>query len=351
MRAKYAEGRSGDIQRLPSIGRWSSDVFGRRWRREGSSGRFPHCVELLEIPFVLSGRKKPPSLRKEQLHKMASRLTRAVVRKLFFALATMAILASGDHVTCASGTRVYSLTVWHGTFLDSIDVRCTGVDQEQLEVPDGHSDWTNDDVGGGADEDVCASTAGIKSIEWSQVWVPGLVSFGEYPPTVAGVNVTCADGEEYRFADIDGAISDDYAQLSECSEEGQYVFGISYTVDYRSNSSSSDAASGHTYLLTSIGVECSSANLDPICWASLCSDGRSLKADEPEFCEHVFCSEEECCEAVDSTADEVLVGVISGVVVAALGAFAAWGYKRFIRKKSGENTNTCHLTTTNPAQP
>lgn len=124
-----------------------------------------------------------------------------MIMKLLFALATMVVISSSDEANCTPGTRVFSLTMWHGSFLDSIGVRCTGAEQEQLEVPDGLSDWGNDDVGGGADDDVCASTAGVKSIEWTPVLFAGLESFGDSPVTVAGVNITCMDGEEYRFAD------------------------------------------------------------------------------------------------------------------------------------------------------
>ena len=68
--------------------------------------------------------------------------------------------SSGVNVPCPAGSRVYSLFVWSGHWLDGIYVRCTGDSDEQA-IPDEF----DEDPGGGEDADICAGTAGFQSID------------------------------------------------------------------------------------------------------------------------------------------------------------------------------------------
>lgn len=99
----------------------------------------------------------------------------------------MATAASGVNVPCSAGTRVYSLTVWSGYWLDGLVMRCTG-DSEEEPIPS----ELNDDAGGSDVEGICAGTEGVKSLEWL---VPTAID-----SVMTYVNITCLDNATYEFA-------------------------------------------------------------------------------------------------------------------------------------------------------
>ena len=100
---------------------------------------------------------------------------------------SMVAVVSASLAPCSAGTRVYSLSVWSGFWLDGLVMRCTGDGVEQTIPPE-----FNDRPGGKEEEEICAGTRGVKSIEWG---VPG---FFEY--IMVYVNITCLDNELYNFA-------------------------------------------------------------------------------------------------------------------------------------------------------
>ena len=96
------------------------------------------------------------------------------------------VVASGDYVPCSAGTRVYSLNVWSGYWLDGLIMRCTGDGKEQIIPPDFYAE-----LGGGERQGICAGTGGVQSIEWG---VPDRVYGMVY------LNITCLDNETYHFS-------------------------------------------------------------------------------------------------------------------------------------------------------
>ena len=96
-------------------------------------------------------------------------------------------IASSVNALCPAGTRVYSLTVWSGHWLDGLVMRCTG-DSDEQPIPS----ELNEDPGGSEVDGICAETAGVKSIEWL---VPA-----DRESVMTYVNITCLDNEIYRFA-------------------------------------------------------------------------------------------------------------------------------------------------------
>lgn len=112
-----------------------------------------------------------------------------MVRTALMAIVTSSAsvtIASGINVPCAAGTRVYSLTVWSGYWLDGLVMRCTGDSDEQT-IPPGF----NEQPGGENAEGICAGTEGVRSIEWG-------VPDGLYG--MVYLNITCLDNETYHFS-------------------------------------------------------------------------------------------------------------------------------------------------------
>ena len=106
--------------------------------------------------------------------------------KAVVACSTVA-MASTVLVPCSAGTRVYSLSVYSGYWVDGLIMRCTGDSDEQTIPPQ-----FNDDPGGAKEEDFCAGTGGMKSIEWG---VPEDLNF-----IMTHVTITCVDNETYHLA-------------------------------------------------------------------------------------------------------------------------------------------------------
>ena len=96
--------------------------------------------------------------------------------------------SSGLNASCSLGTRVYSLTVWSGYWLDGLVMRCTGESDENYYIPE----ELKDDPGGEEEGDICAGTAGVQSIHWN---LPNAADVLVY------LNITCQDNETYQFAD------------------------------------------------------------------------------------------------------------------------------------------------------
>ena len=96
-------------------------------------------------------------------------------------------VASDVVVPCSAGARVYSLSVWSGFWVDGLVVRCTGDDEEHTIPPDFY-----DHPGGVEEEDMCAGTGGVESIEWG---VPK-----DFNYLMVYANITCVDNETYYLA-------------------------------------------------------------------------------------------------------------------------------------------------------
>ena len=100
---------------------------------------------------------------------------------------SMVAVVSASLAPCSAGTRVYSLSVWSGFWLDGLVMRCTGDGEEQSIPPD-----FNDHPGGEVSEEICAGTGGVDRIEW------GVPSF--FNIIMVYVNITCRDNETYQVA-------------------------------------------------------------------------------------------------------------------------------------------------------
>ena len=104
------------------------------------------------------------------------------------AICATTLIASSVHVPCPAGTRVYSLSVWSGKWLDGMYMRCTGDSDEQA-IP---TDF-NENPGGDKYDGICAGTAGVQSIAW------------DIPTTSDGRivhgNVTCLNSTTHFFAE------------------------------------------------------------------------------------------------------------------------------------------------------
>ena len=98
-------------------------------------------------------------------------------------------MASGVYVPCPAGTRVYSLSVWSGGWLDGLYMRCTG-GSEQHAIP---AEF-NEDPGGDAFDGICAGTGGVHSIAWDIPSDSGHLR-------MAHGNITCLDDATSFFAD------------------------------------------------------------------------------------------------------------------------------------------------------
>lgn len=98
-------------------------------------------------------------------------------------------MTSGDLALCISGTRVHSLSVWSGYWLDGIYMRCTGDGGEVVIPPE-----FNVDPGGGEEGDICAGTAGLESIQWHHTTT-------QSNDVISYVNITCLGGEIHHLAD------------------------------------------------------------------------------------------------------------------------------------------------------
>ena len=104
----------------------------------------------------------------------------------FMAFCSVFVIVSGVNVPCFAGTRVYSLDVWSGYWLDGLIMRCTG-DKGALTIPPEF----NDVPGGEEQEGICAATGGVQNIEWG---VPDRLYGMVY------LNITCLDNETYHFS-------------------------------------------------------------------------------------------------------------------------------------------------------
>ena len=100
---------------------------------------------------------------------------------------SMVAVVSASLAPCSAGTRVYSLSVWSGFWLDGLVMRCTGDGEEQSIPPD-----FNDHPGGEESGEICAGTGGVESMEWG---VPDL-----YNMIMVYVNITCRDNDTYQVA-------------------------------------------------------------------------------------------------------------------------------------------------------
>lgn len=114
-------------------------------------------------------------------------MTRVALRAGVIAFAVP--IASGVNVLCPAGTRVYSLTVWSGGWLDGMYMRCTG-GGEQKAIP---SEF-DEDPGGDNHDDICAGTGGLRSMKWD------IPSASDHPVMVYG-NITCLNDKPVFFAD------------------------------------------------------------------------------------------------------------------------------------------------------
>ena len=102
------------------------------------------------------------------------------------AFCSVFVIVSGVNVPCFAGTRVYSLDVWSGYWLDGLIMRCTG-DTEAQTIP---PEFT--DAHGGEEHDgICARTGGVQSIRWG---VPDRLYGMVY------LNITCLDNATYHFS-------------------------------------------------------------------------------------------------------------------------------------------------------
>lgn len=122
-------------------------------------------------------------------------LARGVALQYSLAAFTLVLeTSSGKLAECLAGSRVFGISVWHGVWLDGLDVTCTGGDG-QFQVPEDYYDFADSNLGGArTDEDVCANTAGVLSIEWDMgQWFAHTV--------VQNVIITCMDGAQYTFAE------------------------------------------------------------------------------------------------------------------------------------------------------
>ena len=140
---------------------------------------------MLDMEFLLIHRQSLPPHRATGLSSAAMTVTMTAFKALVI-YSTVAV-AFGVLVPCSAGARVYSLSVWSGFWVDGLVMRCTGDGVEQTIPPE-----FNDRPGGKEEEEICAGTRGVKSIEWG---VPG---FFEY--IMVYVNITCLDNELYNFA-------------------------------------------------------------------------------------------------------------------------------------------------------
>ena len=98
-----------------------------------------------------------------------------------------AAIASGVNVPCPAGTKVYSVSVWSGHWLDGLIMRCTG-DSDEEDIPEEF----NDDPGGDEDADICAGTGGVQSLQWEDPVDYAVILY---------LNITCLDNQTYQFAD------------------------------------------------------------------------------------------------------------------------------------------------------
>lgn len=118
------------------------------------------------------------------------------LRVVLLAAAAVVHIALGINVPCDSGTRVYSLSAYHGHWLDGIEVVCTGGGQEY--IPSNYNLEVGDGQGGLPSDAICAGTAGVESIEWFQVdasWViPSATTI------MVNVTISCADGSTQTVA-------------------------------------------------------------------------------------------------------------------------------------------------------
>lgn len=119
------------------------------------------------------------------------------LRVVLLAAAAVVYTALGINVPCDSGTRVYSLSAYHGSWLDGLEMVCTGGGQDY--IPPDYNLEAGDGQGGLPSDAICAGTAGVESIEWFQVEVTWLL-----PSTtniVVNVTISCADGSTHTVAD------------------------------------------------------------------------------------------------------------------------------------------------------
>ena len=98
-----------------------------------------------------------------------------------------ATIVSGVLVPCPTGTRVNSLTVYSGNWLDGLIMRCTG-DNDELTIPEEF----NDAPGGVKEEGICAGTGGVQGMRWD---IP-------QSSIMVYLNITCMDNSTYQFADM-----------------------------------------------------------------------------------------------------------------------------------------------------
>ncbi|CAM9764033.1 unnamed protein product [Ectocarpus sp. 4 AP-2014] len=250
----------------------------------------------------------------------------AAPRVVLLAAAAVVYSALGINVPCDSGTRVYSLSAFHGSWLDGIEIVCTGGGQEY--IPPDYNLEVGDGQGGGSSDAICAGTAGVESIEWSQVSLTGVLPYST-TEVVVNATITCADGSAQTVAD-DDTYYDAIAQATASCDEGEYVYGMSYEIDEAGSTTSSDGS--FAYAVTDIGVLCRSTTLDEICTADMCSGGVALKEELPDYCEAATCTEAECCDTTSDDGDdvetEIIAGVVSSVAAAMIIGAGAWTWQK-----------------------
>lgn len=121
----------------------------------------------------------------------------AAPRVVLLAAAAVVYSALGINVPCDSGTRVYSLSAFHGSWLDGIEIVCTGGGQEY--IPPDYNLEVGDGQGGVPSDAICAGTAGVESIEWFQVSVAGVSPYST--TVVVNATISCADSSAQTVAD------------------------------------------------------------------------------------------------------------------------------------------------------
>ncbi|CAM9304719.1 unnamed protein product [Ectocarpus sp. 12 AP-2014] len=256
----------------------------------------------------------------------------AAPRVVLLAAAAVVYSALGINVPCDSGTRVYSLSAFHGSWLDGIEIVCTGGGQEY--IPPDYNLEVGDGQGGVPSDAICAGTAGVESIEWFQVSLTGVLPYST--TVVVNATISCADGSAQTVAD-DNTFAGAIAQATASCDEGEYVYGLSYEIDEAGSTTSYDGSFG--YAVTSIGVLCRSTTLDELCTADMCSGGVALKEELPDYCEAATCTEAECCDTSDDGDDvetEIIAGVVSSVAAAMIIGAGAWAWQKCrVREKEG----------------